>query len=88
MLGATEMRESMLWVQTTKSAQVKFVYWDKEEPAEKFETKSITTREEDAFATTLIADKVEPGRVYGYKLYINNKPVDLPYRNEFKTLKL
>ena len=88
MLGATEMRESMLWVQTTKSAQVKFVYWDKEKPAEKFETKSITTREEDAFAATLIADKVEPGRVYGYKLYINNKPVDLPYRNEFKTLKL
>lgn len=88
MLGPTEMRETMLWVQTTKAAQVKFAYWDKEKPSEKFETKTVLTNEEDGFTATLIADKVEPGRIYNYKLYINNKPVDLPYRNEFKTLKL
>jgi alkaline phosphatase D len=32
MVGYSEMKEVMLWVQTQKPSKVKFVYWDKENP--------------------------------------------------------
>ncbi|MCB9296995.1 MAG: alkaline phosphatase family protein, partial [Lewinellaceae bacterium] len=34
MLGYNEMREVLLWAQTTEPAQVQFAYWAKEKPGE------------------------------------------------------
>lgn len=85
MVGYSEMRESMLWAQTTKEAKVKFVYWDKDEPNKKFETKEIRTRKDKAFTAQLIADSVLPGKKYQYDLYIDSVKVSRPYPTEFIT---
>ncbi len=88
MVGYSQMREVSLWVQTKEQALVKFVYWDKLNPSEKFETKEIQTNPGNFNMTTLIADQVAPGTKYEYKLFINNQAVDLDYRTEFETQKL
>lgn len=85
MVGYSEMREVMLWVQTKNSAKVKFAYWEKGSPAQKSFTQEVTTRKEDAFTAHLVADAVEPGKKYTYELYINNQKVERPYPLEFQT---
>lgn len=88
MLGYADMREVALWVQTTKPAAVYFRYWDSAAPGQKFATAEALTLAERACAATLKADKVEPGRVYFYELYINGKVVPRPYTLRFQTLRL
>ncbi len=88
MVGYAEMKEVCLWVQTKEAADVKIIYFDKSNPTKKMETETIKTDKKYAFATKLIADKVEPGTKYSYELYINNKKVVRPYPLEFQTLKL
>ncbi|MFN3315315.1 MAG: alkaline phosphatase D family protein [Raineya sp.] len=85
MVGYSEMREVMLWVQTKSSAKVKFGYWEKGLPTKKSFTQEVSTRKEEAFTAHLIADAVEPGKKYEYELYINNQKVARPYPLEFQT---
>lgn len=85
MLGYSEMRESLIWVQTDKSALVKIVYWDKEKPTEKYQTKTIKSLEKDAFAVKLIADQVLPSKKYDYEVYVNGKKIDRGYKMQFQT---
>ncbi len=88
MVGYSQMREVAIWVQTNETAVVQFVYWDKNNPGEKFETDIVTTNEDNFHMTTLIADEVAPGVEYEYQLMINGEAVDLGYRTEFQTQKL
>ncbi len=88
MVGYADMKEVMLWVQTKEAAKVKIKYWDQENPKQVYTTQVVKTEAENAFATHLLADKVLPGRKYGYELYINNKRAERPYALEFKTQEL
>lgn len=92
MLGYSEMREVLLWVQTKDAAEVKFRYWikndDDAKPADVFNTKSVLTSENNAFTAKLIADKVLPGNTYYYDLYINGQKVDFDYPTTFQSQKL
>ncbi len=88
MLGYADMREVALWAQTTVPADVQFMYWDSASPGQKYSTAKIHTSEDQACVATLKADKVEPGRVYFYELYINGSLVARPYTLRFQTLKL
>ncbi len=83
MVGYSEMREVALWVQTTGPAKVRFTYWDKEKPAQKYQTAERTTAKENGFAATLVADQVQPGKKYTYELYLNNRKAERPYPLEF-----
>lgn len=85
MLGYVDMREALLWVQTTDQARVEFEYWDLEQPAIKFRTNHVWVEKATAFTAKCIADQVEPGRSYGYDLLIGGKKIDLPYPTTFKT---
>ncbi|UTA69122.1 alkaline phosphatase [Emticicia sp. 21SJ11W-3] len=85
MLGYSEMREVLLWVQTKKEASVKFVYWDKTKPAIKYATEEFKTTKSDAFVARLIADQVLPGKKYAYEVWIDKKKVALSYPLEFQT---
>lgn len=85
MLGYSEMKEVLLWVQTEKEATVKFVYWDKENPAVKLSTDEVKTTKTDAFVAKCIADKVEPSKKYGYEVWIDKKKVSINYPLEFQT---
>ena len=66
MLGYSEMREVVLWVQTTEAAEVQFAYWPENEKAALSLTDKTTTTKDDAFTAKLIADIVEPGTSYTY----------------------
>lgn len=85
MIGYSEMKETLLWVQTTKEAKVKFVYWDIENPSEKFQTEEYRTRKSDAYTIQLKATSVLPGKKYQYDLYIDKEKISRPYPTEFIT---
>lgn len=84
MLGYSEMREVMLWVQTTESAEVYFSYQEKgDRKAPVYQTEPVTTNKESAFTAHCLADQVKPGKDYDATLYIDGKEVDLPYKCRF-----
>lgn len=92
MLGYSEMREVLLWVQTKDVAEVSFAYWVKDSLGEKskavFYTPSVLTNKEQAFVAKIIADKVQPGNTYEYDLYLNGKKVAFDYPTTFQSQKL
>lgn len=88
MVGYSEMREVLLWVQTTESALVKFVYWETGAPEIKYSTDEVETSKTNAFTAKLVADQVQPGKHYNYELYLNDQKVDRPYPLKFQTKKL
>lgn len=85
MQGYADMREALLWLQTTREADVFAVYTDRDNPAIGRLTNVYQTKKEEAFTARLIADTVEPGHHYNYTIYIDNKPVNLPYPTSFST---
>lgn len=87
MLGYTDMMETMLWVQTKSAAQVQIAYWEKETTEKKY-TESVQTAKQNGFTAHLLADEVEPGKVYEYQLTINKQPVSFNYPTEFQTQQL
>lgn len=85
MVGYSEMREVLLWVQTAAPARVKFSYADVQQPGKSVFTSEVLTDTASAFTAKLPADRVEPGHRYRYQLYINGKAVERPYPLEFQT---
>lgn len=85
MLGYVEMREALLWAQTTRAAAVEFDYWDVEKPAEKYRTERVWTEKSSGFTAKCVADRVLPGHSYEYRLRINRREIALPYPTRFKT---
>ena len=43
MVGYSEMKEVMLWIQTEKTAKVKFNYWEQDKPSVKMTTDEVLT---------------------------------------------
>lgn len=85
MVGYSEMREVMLWVQTFDEADVKIKYWIKDSSMTKHYTDEVTTEKVSGYTAHLIADVLEPGYTYEYELLINGQVIDRPYPLEFKT---
>lgn len=85
MVGYSTMREVLLWVQTTKEAEVHFEYYEKENPSQRFKTEKYTTHNTSGFVAKLIANKVLPGKKYQYDLYIDGKKVHKDYPMEFQS---
>ncbi len=85
MVGYSTMREALLWVQTTTSAEVHFEYFDKENPDERFKTEKYTTQHEYGFVAKLTADQIMPDKKYNYELYINGEKIQRDYPMEFQS---
>lgn len=85
MLGYADLKEVLLWVQTKRAAAVQFDYWDVENPGEIHRTAKIFTEKNTGFTAKCVADDLEPGRQYAYRLRINGKRVALPYPTTFRT---
>lgn len=88
MVGYSEMKEVALWVQTKAAAKVQIAYWNKAGGTDTLLTDVVQTEKINAFTAKLIADRVEPGQKYSYRLSINGKSVSFPYPTEFQTLPL
>ncbi|MFZ2900932.1 MAG: alkaline phosphatase D family protein [Saprospiraceae bacterium] len=85
MAGYSEMREVLLWVQTTQPAMVQFTYWPDGQPDQVKYTGTYNTSAEEAFTAHLVCDQVEPGMQYDYQLWINGREVKLNYPTTFQT---
>ncbi len=85
MLGYSEMREVLIWVQTTGPSTVHIDYWEEATPEMIHETDKVLTAKATGYTAKLIADEVEPGREYVYQLRINGEEVDRPYPTTFTT---
>lgn len=73
MNGYSEMREALVWVQTTEACEVELVYWPDSLPSAKMRSEPVNTQKSEAFTAKLIADAVEPGGRYGYSIYANGE---------------
>lgn len=89
MLGYSEMREVLIWVQTTRPADVIISYWEIDSTGKSISDTMFTdiasTYAPDVFTAKLIADKVEPSKRYGYDVFINRVFQDFGYPTSFKT---
>lgn len=85
MVGYSEMKEVMLWVQTTQGAEVEIEYWAKENPRTLFSTDKVQTQKATGFTAHLLADAVEPGISYEYRVLVNGKEAKRTYPLSFKT---
>lgn len=85
MVGYAEMREVLLWAQTTGPATVQFVYWDSLAPTRRYTTALVTTDARLAYTAKALADSVQPGRTYRYELRVNGVAVPRPYPTRFRT---
>jgi alkaline phosphatase D len=85
MLGYSEFCEVLIWAQTTGPAQVEVEYWAQARPDSIFSTGSLRTSALLAYSAKFVADQVQPGTEYEYRLRIDGEPVTLPYPTEFTT---
>lgn len=85
MVGYSEMREVLLWVQTKQAAKVRFMYWEQGNPAQKLSTDEVTTAKNTAFVARLIADQVQPSKKYDYEVWIDGKKVNVSYQLSFQS---
>lgn len=88
MVGYSEMREVLLWVQTNAPAKVKFAYHEEGNPSSGQFTEEVVTEKQSAYTAKLTAENLEPGRKYQYLLFLNGKEVKRPYPLTFQTQKL
>lgn len=86
MVGYSEMREVMLWVQTKEAAEVKVKYWEKGQLIKEHATQAIRTEKSKAFTAHLLCDEVLPGKTYEYELLINGRLHRPGYALEFQTI--
>lgn len=85
MVGYSEMREVMLWVQTNAPATVRIDYYAVDAAKTVYQTSEVMTAKEGAYTAHLLADQVMPGKRYNYTVYINDKEVSLPYPTTFQS---
>jgi alkaline phosphatase D len=88
MVGYSDMKEVMLWVQTEKSAKVKFNYWEQDKPSVKMTTDEILTTKKDGFIAKIVCDQVTMGKKYTYEVLLNNKVIARDYPLAFQSQEL
>ena len=88
MVGYCEMKEAMIWLQTTKPANVKIEYFAQDNSSEIFMSDNYSTTKEVGFTYHIILDKLQQGKKYNYNILIDNKKVVLPYETNFSSKKL
>ncbi len=75
MLGYSDKREVVIWLQTGKPASVQIRFWPQgNQKASKLTAATFTTNEQDLTAHIMV-ENLEPGSKYGYDVVINNKTV-------------
>ncbi len=85
MLGYADIREALLWVQTTQSAEVYFKYYETGNTSKVYQTDKFNTQKTNSFIAKLIADSVESGKNYTYEVFINGEKSDFDYNLDFNT---
>ncbi len=69
MLGALEMKEAKIWVQTDRSVEIRLSWTSEGLPSR---SQSLQTSKSNAFTALFTLDSLNPNTVYKYKLYVNS----------------
>jgi alkaline phosphatase D len=85
MLGYSEMKETLIWVQTEGETDVQYAYWPEGDESKKILTELVRTQKVNNYIAKILATDLEPGTKYSYELHLNGEKVDLPYPLEFQT---
>ncbi|MBK9290705.1 MAG: alkaline phosphatase family protein [Bacteroidetes bacterium] len=88
MPGYSEMREAVVWVQTTEAATVQMRYYPLDNAKNVRLSDPVKTEKQRAHTAVLVADQVKPGTRYVYEILIDGEAVKLPYSTEFQTQKI
>jgi alkaline phosphatase D len=83
MVGYAEKDKVLLWVQTNAPATVKFKYWDTDFPKVFYYTRKDSASVDNGYVSKIFATPLLPGKLYGYELHINDKPVSFNYPLHF-----
>ena len=85
MVGYTEMRDVMLWVQTTEEAKVQYKYYPENSPKQVSKSVIERTNVKNGFVAHTLLENLTPDTKYIYQLYLNGKQVKRDYPMYFKT---
>ena len=88
MVGYCEMKEAVIWLQTTKNVPVKVEYFTTDNPKEIFTSENYSSSKENGFTYHIILDKLQPSKKYKYNVFVDNKKIILPYETSFSSKKL
>lgn len=85
MVGYSEMREVMVWIQLKSPSTARLVYWPLTNPSSKKSTGAQTALPSESHVLKFIANGVEPGTKYGYAIQINGEVLTPEYEQVFQT---
>ncbi len=85
MVGYSDMLEVGVWAQTKCAQEVQLRYWIQGHPDTTWQSAPVMTNAEHGFCAHLVADRVTPGHLYDYELWIDHAQVSLPYPTSFRT---
>jgi alkaline phosphatase D len=88
MVGYCEMKEAMIWLQTTQKASVKVEYFAVDNPKQLFYSEVYTTSKEAGFTYHIVLDQLQEGKKYQYTIIVNDKKIIFPYPTIFSAKKL
>lgn len=81
MLGYSDFREVLIWVQTKEAANVQIEYWVPK--GKKQKTEIIRTSKEKEYIAKLFPINLEYGATYQYEVYLNDQKLKFDYPLEF-----
>jgi alkaline phosphatase D len=85
MLGYSDLKEVMIWVQTNGASTVQIKYWEKGNSKNVHFTEKMSTWKDENFTAHLLVDEVEYGKKYEYTVLVNGKAQSFEYPLEFQT---
>lgn len=84
MLGYNNMREVVVWIQTQSEEEIAFSWW--RQGTDSIQFKTYFSKEKKVFTAHMIADFLEPGTTYGYRVFLKKSKDS--YNGEFTTQSL
>jgi alkaline phosphatase D len=88
MVGYSEMKEAVIWLQTEKEASVFVEYYSADEKTTVLRSESYPTKKENAFTCHVLLDQLQPGKKYFYSVFIDQKKINFSYETSFTSKKL
>lgn len=88
MVGYSEMKEAMIWLQTEKESSVFIEYYSIDEKATVLRSESYPTKKDNGFTCHVLLDQLKPGKKYFYSVFIDKKKINYTYETSFTSKKI
>ena len=85
MLGASDIQETRLWLQTLRPCRVQILYWPENDPAAARLSPELHTTAEGDHIAHVVLPGLRFGTRYAYDLYLDGERVDLGRETTFQT---